>query len=214
MVGVFIINVMMRKKVVLFICVLFYTTVSFSQTDTATSHGTIKVVKAKPSEIYIKVVPNFNKYNLTKIKNDVARNEMYQPFPVLDAYPYPFNYNAYFNNCFRFKEIDLKGKNADTVVVEVVVLANGKTYIKDKSPSILIKGVPATYDAKNDAYELNNLHLNCLNFLKQIKTWFPGYVVFPKKDKYRGQTVIKPDKKNVDVSGTVTIYFSTTPFEN
>ncbi len=186
----------------------------FSQTDTSTHRGTIKIAKAKDGEIYIKAIPNFNKFNLDKIKREVVRNEMYQPFPVLDAYPYPFNYSAYFNNCFRSKEIDLKGKLADTVVVEITVLANGKVYIKDKSPSIMIKGVPATYDNKTGTYELNNLHLNCLKFLKQIKTWFPGYVVFPKKDKYRGETVIKPDKKDVDVTGIVTIYFSSTPFED
>lgn len=192
---------------------LFSSCFVFSQ-DTLVKHGTIKIAKAKPGEIYIKAVSNYNKYNLDKIKREVARNEMYEPFPLLNLYPYPFNYSAYFADCFRNKEIDLKGKTADTVVVEVTVLANGKVYIKDKSPSIMIKGVPAIYDAKNDAYELNNLHLNCLKFLKQINKWFPGYVVFPKKDKYRGETVIKPNKKNVDVTGTVTIYFSTVPFEN
>lgn len=201
-------------KIYCLVLFLFSSCFVFSQTDTTSKHGTIKIAKGKPGEIYIKAVPSFTKYNLLKIKREVARNEMYAPFPVLDAYPYPFNYTAYFNNCFRYKEIDLKGKLADTVIVEVTILANGKAYIKDKSPSIMIKGVPATYDAKQNAYELNNLHLNCLKFLKQITKWFPGYVVFPKKGKYRGETVIKPDKKNVDVTGTVTIYFSTTPFEN
>ena len=56
--------------------------------------------------------------------------------------------------------------------------------------------------------------MNCLKFLKQIDKWIPGYVILPKKDKYRGEVVIKPNKKNVDVTGTVTVFFSTTPFED
>lgn len=199
------------KKYFLFLF-LIIASFSFSQNDTTGHRGTIKITKTKGGEIYIKAIPNFNKFNLAKIRD--ASFEKYQPFPVLDAYPYPFNYTAYFNNCFRSKEIDLKGKKADTVIVEVTVLANGKVYIKDKSPSIMVKALPATFDDKTGTYELNNLHLDCLKFLRQLNKWFPGYVVFPKKDKYRGETVIKPDKKDVDVTGTITILFSTTPFEN
>jgi len=187
---------------------------SFSQADTSSQRGTIKIVKPKQGEVYIKVITNFNKFNLTKIKDRVARNEMYEPFPIVGAYPFPFNYNAYFNNCFRSTEIDMKGKETDTVTIEVTILENGKAYVKDKSPSLMVKGVPATYDDKTGAYELNNQHLNCLKFLKQINKWFPGYVVFPQKDKFRGSVVIKPNKKNVDVTGTITVYFSTIPFED
>lgn len=188
--------------------------ISFAQTDTAAARGTIKIAKPKDGEIYIKAIPHFNKYDLSKIKKDVSRDQLFQPFPVVDAYPYPFNYTKYFNDNFRSRQIDLKGKSADTVVLEVKVLANGKVYIKDKSPTMMVAGVPAVYDDKKGAYELNNLHLNCLNFMKKIRKWLPAYVVFPKKDKFKGETVIRPDKKNLDVTGTVTILFSTTPFED
>ena len=188
-------------------------TISFSQEDSWNKRGTIKVAKAKDGEVYIKAIANFNKYNLSELRVDVTNDSKFQPFPVVEGYPYPFNYTRYFNDCFSTKQFDLKGKSADTVVMEVLVLENGKVYIKDKSKTMIVKGVPAIFDEKTGAYELNSLHLNCLNFLKKIDKWIPGYVILPKKGKFKGEVVVKPNKKNVDVTGTVTIIFSSTPFE-
>lgn len=192
---------------------MFSSSFVFSQADSVSQRGTIKVSKPKDGEVYIKAFANFNKYDISKVGRDVSKDDLFQPFPVVDGYPYPFNYANYFNNNFRSKVIDLKGKNSDTVQLEVTVLANGKVYIKDKSRSMTVNGVPAIYDEKVGAYELNNLHLNCLKFMKQINKWFPGYVILPKKSKFKGEVVIKPNKKNVDFTGTITILFSSTPFE-
>lgn len=202
----------MIKNFVFLILVLF-TSISFSQTDTNQVRGTIKIAKAKDGEVYVKAVCRFNMYNVAGGKGAFESVDKFQPFPIVEGYAYPFNYNKYFNDCFSKKVIELKGQTADTVVMEVKILENGKVYIKDKSPTMMVKGVPATYDNKTGTYELNNLHLNCLKFLKQIDKWIPGYVILPKKDKFRGEVVIKPNKKNVDVTGTVTVFFSTTPFE-
>jgi hypothetical protein len=201
------------KKYFLFIF-LFSTCIVSSQTDTTQLRGTIKIAKVKDGEVYVKAICNFNMYNVVESKGTIINVDKYQPFPVLEGYAYPFNYNKYFNDCFSKKVIDLKGKSNDTVVMEVKILENGKVYIKDKSPTVMVKGVPATYDSKTGTYELNNLHLNCLKFTKQIDKWIPGYVILPKKDKYRGEVVIKPNKKNVDVTGTIVVLFSTTPFED
>jgi hypothetical protein len=201
------------KKYFLFLF-LFSTYFVFSQTDTTQLRGTIKIAKLKDAEVHVKAICTFNRYNVVESKDAMINVEKYQPFPVLEGYASPFNYNTYFNDCFSKKVIDLKGKSKDTVVMELKILANGKVYIKDKSPTMMVKGVPATYDNKTGSYELNNLHLNCLKFTKQIDKWIPGYVILPKKDKYRGEVVIKPNKKNVDVSGTITLFFSTIPFED
>ncbi len=192
---------------------LFTSCFVFSQTDTTQVRGTIKIAKAKDGEVYVKAVYNFNMYNVAAGKGAFESVEKFQPFPVVEGYAYPFNYNKYLNDCFSKRVIDLKGKTRDTVTVEVKILENGKVYIKDKSPTMMVKGLPATFDNKSGTYELNNLHMNCLKFLKQIDKWIPGYVILPKKDKYRGEVVIKPNKKNVDVTGTVVVYFSSTPFE-
>ena len=192
---------------------LFTSCFVFSQTDTTQVRGTIKIAKAKDGEVYVKAVYNFNMYNVAGGKGAFESIDKFQPFPVVEGYAYPFNYNKYFNDCFSKKVIELKGKTKDTVTMEVKILENGKVYIKDKSPTMLINGKAATFDKKTGSYEVNNLHMNCLNFLKQIDRWIPGYVILPKKDKYRGEVVIKPNKKNVDVTGTVVVYFSTTPFE-
>ncbi len=198
---------------------LFASCLSFSQTDTNQVRGTIKIAKLKEGEIYIRVISRFDNYDLQKIplsimEKGVSKEDMFQPFPVVEGYPFPFNYTNYLTDCFKTKEINLKGKSADTIILTVKILANGKSYFKDKSKILMVNGIPAVYDKKQDAYEINNLHLNCINFMKKMDKWLPGYIVFPKKDKFKGEVVIKPYKRNVDVSGTITIMFSTTPFED
>ncbi len=201
------------KKYFLFLF-LFSPCCFFSQTDTNQLRGTIKIAKVKDAEVYVKAICNFNRYNVVESKDAMINVEKYQPFPVVEGYASPFNYNTYFNAFFSKKEIDLKGKSKDTVVLELKILANGKVYISDKSPAMMIKGVPASYDPQTGSYALNNLHLNCLKCMKQINKWVPGYVLLPKKDTFRGEVVIKPIKKNVDVIGTLVVLFSTIPFED
>lgn len=203
---------MFKYKIILFF--LLSICFSFAQTDTTQRRGTIKIGKPKDAEIYIKVISNFDNFDFPKIDHDFSRDELFQPCPIVEGYSYPFNYTKYFNDNFKSKQIDLKGKTNDTVVLEVKILANGKNYLKDKSKTMMIKDLPAVYNEKEGAFELNNLHLNCLSFLKNIKQWTPGYVVFPLKNRFKGETVIKPNKKNVDVTGTITILFSSTPFED
>lgn len=201
---------MFKDKIIIFF--LFCTFCSFAQNDSTQKRGTIKVAK-QSDEIYIMAIANFDNFELPEVNHNFSREELFKPVPVVKGYSSSFNYTKYFNDNFKSKQIDLKGKTIDTVILEIKVLANGKVYIKDKSRTILVKGVPALFDEKEGGFELNNLHLNCLAYLKNIKQWLPGYVVFPKKDKFKGETVIKPLKKNVTVTGTIMILFSTVPFE-
>jgi hypothetical protein len=184
-----------------------------AQKDTVEKRGTIRVGKPKVEEVYIKAFAKFDNYDLSGLKQTPVEKP-FQPFPVVEGYAYPFNYSKYFNDNFKTKEINLKGKTADTVLLEIKVLKNGKVYVRDKSKIMMIKGIAAVYNEKEGAYELNNLHIYCVNFMKQITKWLPGYVILPKKDKFRSETVIRPDKRNVDCTGTVMIVFSTTPFED
>jgi hypothetical protein len=201
-------------KIVGWIFLLFISIDSaFAQTDTVLHRGTIKIAKKKDGKIYIKAIPYFNGYDFAGTQMDVSKGQLFQPFPVVEGYAYPFNYSKYLNDKFSSVVIDLQGKEIDTVVIEVKVLAKGKVYIKDKSKTMMVNGVPAVYNEKEAAYELNNLHLNCLGFMRAIKKWIPGYVILPKKGKFKGEVVVKPDKKNTDVTGTITIIFSTTPFD-
>jgi hypothetical protein len=202
-----------RIQICFSVCFLWMTTLVFSQTDTTSLHGTIKVVKQKEGEIFIKAISNYTKYDVSKIAERIPTNEYYPPIPMMDNKASSFDYTAYFINNFKTTFIDLKGKTADTVVIEIIVLANGKAYLKDKSKVMMVNGVPAIYNENEGGYELNNLHLNCLSFLKNIKKWMPAYVVYPKKGKFKGETVLRPIKKNVTVTGTITILFSTVPFD-
>jgi hypothetical protein len=185
----------------------------FSQQDTTERHGTIRIGKPKQDEVFIKVISRFDQYDLIGLKKTPVEKP-FQPFPVVDGYAYPFNYTKYFRDKFKVLGVNMNGKKADTVVLEVKVLENGKVYIRDKSKIMMIKGQAAVYNEQEGAYEINILHLDCMNILKQIKKWFPAYVILPKKDKFRDQTVIKPDKRNVDATGTITVIFSTTPLED
>ncbi|MGQ0826821.1 MAG: hypothetical protein ACT4ON_00345 [Bacteroidota bacterium] len=69
------------------------------------------------------------------------------------------------------------------------------------------------YDEKADGYEVSRLQLNCIDFLKEIKSWEPAYVTIPKKDKFKNQTVIKPNITHIQASGILTIVFSSVPLE-
>ncbi|MGZ4034584.1 MAG: hypothetical protein ACXVP4_06935 [Bacteroidia bacterium] len=195
------------RKIFLFFF-LIITGVLFSQTDTSITRGTIKIAKANNGEVYIKATADFKTYDVAKLKLNFVPGTKFQPFPVVDGYAYPFNYTQYFNDCFKTIGADLKGKTLDTLIVEVIILSNGKSYFKEMA------GDDFTENVKPEAYDLKELHLNGLKFLRKIKRWFPGYIILPKKDKYKGEVVIKPDKKNVDVTGTITIVFSTTPFDD
>jgi hypothetical protein len=201
-----------KMKKICFILCLLTAAACTAQTDTIKSRGTIKIGKPKTGEVYIKAIALYDKYDVVSLKQNPVEKP-FQPFPVVEGYAYPFNYTRYFRESFEGFVIDLKGKEADTVMLEIKVLSNGKAYVKDKSKTMLVKGVPAVYDEKEAAYELNSLHIRCIGTLKKIKQWMPGYVILPKKEKFRSQTVIKPEKKNVDASGTIMIIFSTTPFD-
>jgi len=203
-----------KEKNFLILLFLLGTSFTIAQNDTNQTHGTIKIGKPKDGKVYIKAAMNFNKYDLSKLNAYVDLNIIYPPFPGVEGYTFPFNYNKYFNEKFKTKKIDLRGKASDTVRIEIKVLANGKVYLKDKSFSTMIKDIPTTYDEKVNGYELSRLQLNCLDFLKEIKTWEPAYVTIPKKGKFKKQTVIKPEITQLQASGILTIVFSSVSFED
>jgi hypothetical protein len=203
---------MLKKYFIIHICI-FNSCFVFAQNDTIPIRGTIRIAKPKAAEIYIKALANFNDYDFSKLRTDVAKKDIYEPLPVLEGYTYPFNYTKYFIEKFKTKEIDLKGKTSDTVKIEVKILPNGKVYIKDKTPLVLVGGVPAIYNEKAGGYKLNNLYLNCLYFLNEIKVWEPAYVLVPEKSTFKKHTVIKRSKTNVKASGIITIVFSSASFE-
>ncbi|MGQ0826820.1 MAG: hypothetical protein ACT4ON_00340 [Bacteroidota bacterium] len=134
----------MLKRVFLYIIVfLFNICYSPAQNDTSKTRGIIKIGKPKDGKIYINATVNFDKYDLTKLNAYVELNVIYPPFPGVEGYTFPFNYNRYFNEKFKTKTVDLRGKNSDTVQIEIKILANGKVYFKDMSLSKMIKDVPA-----------------------------------------------------------------------
>jgi len=194
----------MRKTLFVFLCFISVAAGSRAQTDTVQKKGTIRIAKpvAESDQIYIIASAQFK---------DMGSNS-FIPFPIVEGHAFPFNYTKFFNEKFRDIAIDLKGKETDTVTIEIKVLANGKVYLKDRSKSMMVQGRAVFYDEKSKMYELNNLHMHCLDFLKKIKEWYPAYTLDPRKGRFKGQTVIKPYKTNIDSGGVITIVFSSVPF--
>jgi hypothetical protein len=189
----------MFNKVVLFFVFVFVSLSGSSQNDTLQTRGTIKISKAKKTDVFIKAYAYFYDYDLEKIKSNPSNKDLFQPFPVVEGYSFPFNYTAYFNEKFKGQQIDLNGKRSDTVIVELRILSNGKVYLSDQ---------------KKTVKDIDPIRLYPVNFLNEIKVWFPAYVLLHKRSKYKGQTVIKPYKKKVSASGKITIIFSNEDFEN
>jgi len=201
------------QSVVLFL-LLFSGFPLCAQEDTASYYGTIKISKPKNDEIYIKASVKFVcDLNNLNTKTLITQNMIFQPEPIVDGYLLPFDYTNYFTENFKNKSINLRGLKTDTVFIELKVLSNGKVFFRDKSPSIMLNGVPAFYNKSMEAYELNNLHLDCIKLTDKLRTWNLAYVLMPKKQKFKKQTIIKPKKEIVSAKGLMIIAFSTVPFE-
>jgi hypothetical protein len=189
----------MFNKLILFFVFVFISLSVSSQNDTSQTRGTIKISKAKKSDVFIKAYAYFYDYDLKKINSNPSNQGIFQPFPVVEGYSFPFNYTAYFKEKFKGRQIELNGKRSDTVVVDIRVLSNGKVYLSDQ---------------KKTFKDTDPISLYPVDFLNEIKVWFPAYVVLHKTTKFKGQTVIKPYKKKVSASGKITIIFSNEDFEN
>lgn len=175
---------------------------AYSQIDTSQTRGTIKIARQKDAPVYIKATADFG----------INGQDQFQPFPVVEGHAFPFNYTKYFNDRFKDVKIDLEGKKSEIVYVEVQVSKKGKVYFKDITNS-MVNGRKVNFDGGGSLY-LNSLHVNCLNFLREIKVWYPAYDIKPEVGKFKGQTVIKPAKTNRDATGIITIFFSIEPFDD
>lgn len=188
----------------------------FAQTDTIQRFGTLKIGKPKRDSIYIKASMNFFQFQEGHKKNaqTYSQKDVFAPVPktaVTSASP--FDYNQFFSKRAKVQISDLESKTTDTVRIQVKILENGKAYIKDLTPLLVLNGVPAYYDSKNKGYLLDGIHWKCLKALREIETWEPGFVLIEKRDKFKGQTVIKAKKKKVTSTGTLTVVFSLVPFD-
>ena len=191
---------------------------ALAQTNENIGHGTIKISKPKPDSIYIKAEMNFTQFQQGN-KNSVQpvivpSDRVTLPSPKITGYTVPFDYNQFCNKNIEVTKGDLGNKTTDTIRIQIKVLDNGKAYYKDVTPLMVLNGVPAYYDKKMNAYQLDAIHWKCLNVLKQIKHWEPAFVVVGVKDTFKKVTVIKPKKENLCATGILTILLSTTAFDD
>ncbi|MCW3072210.1 MAG: hypothetical protein JWO44_2100 [Bacteroidetes bacterium] len=178
-----------------------FSALAFAQSDTVPRQGTIKIVKHKDGPVYIKAKADYS----------ISGPNRFQPYPVVPGHAFPFNYTRFFWDYFKNTKIDLRGKNSDTVYMEVSISKKGKVRIQDVTYS-MSNGKRMLYDAVQ-VKEMSGLHLNCFNALNQVKEWYPAYDVDTKVDRYKGQTVIRPVRTKRDATGIITIIFSTEPFD-
>lgn len=168
-----------------------------SQTDSVPMKGTIKVGRVKNERVFIRAFVRY-RYELSNKQANMASDyTVFQPLPIVEGHAFPFNYSKYFKEKFKNEKVNLNGKPADTVNIEVKVTPKGKVYLYSKPTG------------KNET-----LNLQCLEFLKQIKQWQPAYVIIPEKRKFKDQSVIEPKKINVSATGIITVIFATESFDD
>ena len=191
---------------------------AFAQSDVTKNGGRIKISKPKHDSIYIKAEMNFQQFQegnkITKQSKIIEPKNAIAPFPLVYGYANPFDYNLFFNKKIGVDTSNLSNKITDTIRIQIKILDDGKAYYKDLTPLITMEGVPAYYNKKMNAYQLDEIHWKCMNVLKQIKNWEPSYTLVGVKDTFKNTTVIKPKKKKLSATGILTIIFSRVPFED
>ena len=176
---------------------VFSSLFSFAQSDSS-NHGTIRIAKPKKSGLFIAAFAEY----------DVRGKDVFQPFPVVEGHSFPFNYTQFFHDSLKNKKIDLGDLNADTVYIEVLVTRKGNVKMRD------ITSIRKNYrNALNGDNDNKILYLLCVNELSHIKKWFPAYRVEQEVGKFKGSTVIRPVKTNLDSKGIITVVFSGQPFD-
>ena len=205
------------QKYGFFLFFIFLTCHAFSQTNPKANQGTIKISKVKPDSVYIKAEINFHQFQEGNeaITQPVffSLNKVIMPVPKVSGYTIPFNYNKFCAEKIKVTKSDLINKISDTILIQVKILDNGKAYLKDLTPLIVLGGVPAHYDKKVNAYKLDAIRWKCLNAFKHIKQWEPAYALIGVKEKFKKTIVIKPKKKKLAATGVITLVFSSVPFE-
>lgn len=197
----------------------------FAQIDTTTKRGTIKIGKQKDT-VFIQANARFKVYQPSEIKTGnsykdfvnaskemsaLRSSNVIEPFPLVPNYTIPFDYNAYFNQKIIGKNVNLYGKEVDTVKIEIGVTEKGKVYYKDISRLQRINNTVVVYDNELDGYEINQTHSLSIKALKEITKWEPAYLIQPVKGKFKKTTVIKPKKQKLNSLGIITIVFSSRP---
>ncbi|MCW3085614.1 MAG: hypothetical protein JWP12_2980 [Bacteroidetes bacterium] len=191
---------------------LFCVSIAIAQTqDSTETHGIIKIKKKSSGPIYIKASARFFNYEYpANMSMNGNAPQTIQPFPVVEGHAFPFNYSAFFYEKFKGMKIDLRQKETDTVQIYLKVRYNGKVAFKDYS-SATNPGMK--YANRSAEYQSNDLSLNCMSFLTDIKEWYPAYFILPKKEKFKKQTVIVPYQEKIDCNGIISVIFSTVPFD-
>lgn len=199
------------------IVLILWPFIAFGQEDTLIKAGTIRIGKQKKDSVYVKANVLFSEFREGRKKVKGLQpglpSRAIAPVPKYNGVS-GFSLNLFFNKRVKIDLGDLAGRTTDTVRIQVKVLDNGKPYYKDLTPLLVLNGVPAVFDKKENAYKLDAIHYKCLNAAKSIEEWEPGYVLLEKVDKFKGQTVIKAKKKKIISIGVLTIVFSTIPFES
>lgn len=191
---------MLKKNIFLFfVFISCFSHESIAQADSAYHHGTVKISKPTDGKVYVKANAEY----------DVKGPDSFQPFPLVKDYAFPFNYSRYFREHFKNVKVDLKGQSADTVNFEFRITKKGKfklTNIRDK----LSKKTSGDFKYGGATSELT---LKSLDVLLAIKEWYPAYIIVKKVGKFKGETVIRPIKTNIESKGVITVYFSIEPFD-
>lgn len=179
----------------------------FSQTDSAITQGTIKIIKPD-KKLYIKAIPDYKMYRkMTMIKgnnygafiqaNSMVRShsadQVIPPLPLIKGYEAPFDYTKYLNSFDVLKNI--KGnKDKDTIKVVLYIQSDGQ-YVYEGS------------NQNNKEYETK-----ILTAINDLKKWEPAYEFVPKYNTKKKKKTLKFDKNALNTEVHLYVLFSSVPF--
>ena len=150
-------------KYKIFFFLLSFASMVFAQTDTITSHGTIKISKPKEEGIYIKSYIKFNKYDLSKIKANDRKEMAQQPTPIVESGPREFSYTNYFTQ--KFLDEGIEGCAYELFPIETI---NALPQLLQDNPNLCGLNITIPYKKSVISYlhDTGNLPLQACNCIK------------------------------------------------
>lgn len=215
------------KKLNLIICLFCNTILSIAQSDSSSTHGTIKISKPE-GRLYIKTYTDFHVYyndpvNALSYSDFVLSIEQQNPvkrsgrFIIMEAIPKiskdtMFNYTDYFSSNELIKKIRLQSDETDTVRLLIYVDIKGVVKYTDLAPKEKHGEDIWVYDMRKHEYKIDVVHDKTNKVFNELilEGWNPAKIKTLKK--YPSKHKVKYDSTDAYMQGILTIIYSGAPF--
>lgn len=214
------------KRLILIIYFFYSSAICYSQTDSLSWHGTIKIGKSG-DKVYITSYTDFYIYyndpvNEMSYEDFVLNMNQRNPvkrsarFLITEALPKHakdtvFDYTTYFEGHELIKNISMKKDESDTVRLLIYVDSKGVVKFLDLSPMEKRGNDLWVYDMKRKEYKVDIVHVKTREAFNQLTstTWIPAKIKTLKKHPSKHKK--KYDLSEGYMQGILTIIYSGSP---